>query len=113
MRVPSCVNKHRLALEIQSMEYGILNFAVSGGWTNNNAIQVGKGSEKEFGHIFSIAETMEGAIKISSRVCNHFDLADLEFRPLGVMTPGILAAQKITDKGSWQAPVRFISITSL
>jgi hypothetical protein len=40
---------------------------------------------------------VEGTIYIGSRVCNHFDLADVEFGAFCVMFARFLSGKKVTD----------------
>ncbi len=67
------------------------------GRADDDAIEIGQRFQRKLGEVLSMRVAMKRTIDVRSRVRDHLDLADLEFRPFGVTRAGCLAAEIIAD----------------
>ena len=71
--------------------------------TDYDGLEVREGVDANLGQILALLVTVERAVDVRARVCNHFYPADLELRAGCIQLPLLLPAQVVADNRSGQA----------
>ena len=105
MLVPAGVDEDGFAGHVEGGERVATDGAGALGRADDDARQVGEGSQVQLGEVVAFGEAVEGGVQVGARVGHHVDLADVKGSALGVVAARLIAAPVVGDGGGGQAAV--------
>ena len=106
MLVPAGADKHGFAAQLVAFQILSADGSTPGAvHSDHDAVQIGQSLEGKLRQVRAMGVAMKRRVEIGAGISHHFDLADLEFRPVGVQGSRLLSAEKVANERRRQPPI--------